>query len=174
MTAPKVYSTGVKSAVAPLAGTERLFADNGSPQGEMITTAQLAAYGQQTVATNIAATTNAATSGTTLTAANITGATDEVDLSLTGSLGGAANAQLPTVASVLALLPNAVVGQSYKLRVINVSSGYTWTLTTNTGWGTLSGTVTIATATWRDFIISFTSITNATATITNVGGGNIV
>jgi hypothetical protein len=113
--------------------------------------------------------TNTSTSGTTLTGANLTGGLLEVTLNMTGTLGGAANAQLPTVANLVAAIPNAIAGQSYKLRIINSSSGaFAWTVTTNTGW-TLSGTMTIAQNTWRDFYVTLT--TTAAAVLQQVGTG---
>lgn len=119
--------------------------------------------------TEVVYNTNSATSGTTLTGANISGAFNEVTLDLTGTLGGGANAQLPTVANLVAAIPNAVAGQSYKLRIINSSSGaFTWTVTTNTGW-TLNGTMTIAQNTWRDFYLTLT--TTSAAVLRAVGTG---
>lgn len=106
--------------------------------------------------------TNTATSATTLTAANITGGNDEVTLALTGTLGAGANATLPTVAALVATQPNFVIGQTYKLRIVNFSSGnFSWTVVTNTGW-TLNGTMTIAQNAARSFYISFQSRTAAT------------
>jgi hypothetical protein len=111
---------------------------------------------------NFAYNTNSATSGTTLTGANITGGQIEVTLNLTGTLGGAANAQMPTVANLVSALPNAVAGQEYKLTIINSSSANdAWTVTTNTGW-TLTGTMSIAQNTWRDFYLTLTSLSAAT------------
>ncbi|RQN37362.1 hypothetical protein [Paraburkholderia tropica] len=112
------------------------------------------------------------TAAFTLTAQQIAGAAQNF-LNLTGTLTAAANAQLPTVASLIAALPQVVqsapTGISFQLRVINSSSGaFAWTLTTNTGW-TLGGTQSIAQNTWRDFIITITSAT--TATIQSVGTG---
>lgn len=112
------------------------------------------------------------TAGFTLAGSQIAGAAQNF-LNLTGALGAAANAQLPTVAQLLAALPSNVqqspVGLSFQLRAINSSSGaFAWTLTTNTGW-TLGGTMSIAQNTWRDFIITITSPT--TATIQAVGTG---
>jgi hypothetical protein len=113
--------------------------------------------------------TNAATASTTLTGANITGGTATVDLALTGALAGAANAQLPTVAQMIAAMHSPVVGTSYRLRITNQSSGaFAWTVTTNTGW-TVTGTVTIAQNTWREFVVTLNSLT--TATIQNVATG---
>lgn len=112
--------------------------------------------------------TNTATSGATLTAANISGAFD-VTLNLTGTLGGDANAQLPTVAALATALGGSVAGASYKLRVINSSSAnHVWTITTNTGW-TLNGTMTLAQNTFRDFYVTFTSAT--AASLQQIGTG---
>jgi len=110
---------------------------------------------------------NSATAAATLSGANITGGTD-VTLAMAGALSGAANLTLPTVANLVAALPNPQLGQSYKLRIINKAATQTWTVTTNTGW-TLTGTMTIATGTWREFIVSLTSLT--TATLQEVGTG---
>jgi hypothetical protein len=118
--------------------------------------------------TGCAYNTNSATSGTTLTGANLTGAPD-VTLNMTGTMGGDANAQLPTCSNLFAAIPNAAAGQSYRLRVINSSSAnHVWTLTTNTGW-TLNGTMTIAQDTWRDFYVTLGSST--TATLQSIGTG---
>jgi hypothetical protein len=108
--------------------------------------------------------TNPATSGTTLTGANIAAAASMIDLQMTGTLGAAANAQLPTVAAlVTALKTDALgVGISYRLRIANASSAaFTWTITTNTGW-TLNGTMSIPQNTWREFIVTLNSLIAAT------------
>jgi hypothetical protein len=119
--------------------------------------------------TDIVYNTNAATSGTTLTGANLTGGINEVILNLTGTLGGDANAQLPTVGNLVTAFPNAVAGESYKLRIINSSSAnHVWTITTNTGW-TLNGTMTLAQNTWRDFIVTLT--TTSAAVLQQIGTG---
>lgn len=116
--------------------------------------------------------TNTATSGTTLTAANISGAVASVDLAMTGTLGGGVNAQLPLVSSLLAALHAPTVGTSYRLRIINQSSGnFAWTVTTNTGWGTLQGTMSINQNTWREFVVTITSVASATATLQSVATG---
>lgn len=121
------------------------------------------------VATNAVYNTNAAVASATLSAANVTGGYNEVTLNLTGTLTGAANAQLPTVAALVAAIPDAVVGQSYKLRIINSSSGnFAWTVTTNTGW-TLGGTMSIAQNTWRDFYVTLNTLTAATLQQTGTG-----
>jgi hypothetical protein len=113
--------------------------------------------------------TNSATSGATLTGANISGGQLGVTLAMTGTLGGDSNAQLPTVANLVLAIPNAIAGQIYKLRIINESSAnHVWTITTNTGW-TLNGTMTIAQNTWRDFYLSLT--TTSAAVLQSIGTG---
>jgi hypothetical protein len=105
---------------------------------------------------------NSATAATTLTAANITGGVATVDLAMTGALGAAANATLPTVAAMVAALHSPNVGTSFRLRIINQSSGnFAWTIVTNTGW-TLTGTMTIAQNTWREFVVTLNTLTTAT------------
>jgi hypothetical protein len=118
---------------------------------------------------------NSATAAATLSAANITGASGVVHLALNGTLTAAANAQLPTVAAMLASLPAPSLGTSYKLRVINNGGGaFTWTLTTNTGW-TLNGTMGVANGTWREYVITVTALgASPTATIQEVGGSTTV
>lgn len=120
--------------------------------------------------TNVAYNTNTATSGTTLTGANLAGGANEVTLNMTGTLGGSANAQLPTVANLVAAIPNAVAGQSYRFRFINSSSAnQAWAITTNTGW-TLNGTMTgIAQNTSRDFYVTLT--TTSAAVLQTIGNG---
>ena len=116
--------------------------------------------------------TNTAVASATLTAENISGGTGQVALALTGTLTGAANATLPTVAALIAANPSYVSGQMYQLRIRNESAGaYTWTVATATGW-TLNGTMTIAQTTYRDFFVTITSLT--TATLQGVGGSTIV
>lgn len=76
-----------------------------------------------------------------------------------------------TAAQMLADFTGAVVGQTYTARIINSGAG-TLTLTTDAGATvTLTGTMTVAQNTWRDFIITFTSST--TVTIVSVGTGAI-
>jgi len=111
------------------------------------------------------------TTGFTATGAQISGGSASVDLALTGTLGAGAAITLPTVANLLAALPGAYVGQTYRLRIINESSAnFAWTVTTNTGW-TLNGTMTIAQNTWREFIVAITSVASATASLTSVAVG---
>jgi hypothetical protein len=113
--------------------------------------------------------TNTSTSAATLTAANVTGGEDLVDLAMTGTLAAAAALTLPTVANLLQSMYAPCVGSTYRLRIINRSSGnFAWTVTTNTGW-TLTGTMSIAQNTWRDFDVTITSLTAATLQAVGTG-----
>ena len=113
--------------------------------------------------------TAANTSAFTALASQITGSPTAVDLALTGALGAAANLTLPSLASLLTAMHSPVAGSAYRLRIINQAAGYTWTvLTGGTGW-TLTGTMTIPTATWRDFDVTLNSLSSVT--IQSVTGG---
>lgn len=118
--------------------------------------------------------TNSSTSASlALVAADIFSGMVEQTLNLTGAITVASNAQLPTVALLVAAIANPVAGQTYKLRIINgggTGSGV-WTITTNTSW-TLTGTMTLAASLgYRDFIVKLTSLT--TASLQSLGGGTI-
>lgn len=98
----------------------------------------------------------------TLTAAQITGGVASVDTVLTGAITAGRNATLPTVAALVAALHAPTVGTSYRLRITNAqANAQSFTVTTNTGW-TLTGTMTIAQNTWREFSVKLTSLTAAT------------
>lgn len=100
----------------------------------------------------------------TLTAAMIVGG----NITYHRTLGGTTpSLTLPLASAVDTALANIRTGQSYTLRIINTNSG-TATIVTNTGW-TLSGTLTLATNTWREFVITKTG--TATYTGTQVGTG---
>ena len=166
-----LYQTGVK-VLTSLLGSERVLVDNGGAVMAVATTALLGSVGAAGFSSNFAYTTNTATAGTLLTAANIAAAAAETVLGLTGTLGAAANAQLPTVAQLLAQIPAPFQGYTLVLRIINSSAGnYAWTVVTNTGWTALNGTMSINQNTFRDLLITITSIVNATATIQSVGTG---
>lgn len=106
-----------------------------------------------------------------LTAANLTGSSAEVVLALTGALAAGANATTDTAANIVAALPSAAVGVSYKLRIINESSGaFSWTVVGGTG-VTVTGTATIAQNTWREFIVKVTAMATPAVTLQNVGTG---
>jgi hypothetical protein len=103
----------------------------------------------------------------TATGAQVSGGSAFVELDLTGNPAGAANVTLPTVAALVAAITGVAAGDSYLLRIKNSANSNTWTVVTNTGW-TLNGTMTIATTVWRDFILTFTSL--SAATLQNAGG----
>lgn len=113
------------------------------------------------------------TTGFTATQAQIMGAEFTV-LNLSGTLGAGAALTLPTVATLISTLTpqQAVVGSSIALRiVVSQSAAFAWTVTTNTGW-TLSGTMTMAANTFRDFLVTLTNVgATPTATIQSIGTG---
>ncbi|CAB3720143.1 hypothetical protein LMG22037_04693 [Paraburkholderia phenoliruptrix] len=115
---------------------------------------------------------DAATASKTLSGAEMSGAA-QVFLAFTGTFGAGGALTLPTVANLIASLPSVVqanpVGITWQLRVINVATTQTLTMTTNTGW-TLAGTMTVSTTTFRDFVVTITSAT--TASLQAVGSGN--
>ena len=112
--------------------------------------------------------TNTATTAATVTATNITGGgADEVTLNMTGTLGAGAALTLPLASALWAALPNAAVGSTYKLRILNGGAGaFAWTVTTNTGW-TLNGTMTVAQNTVREFYVTLAAA--STATLQSIG-----
>ena len=113
--------------------------------------------------------TNTTTVSATLTAANVTGGVASVDLALTGTLGSGQNVTLPLVTALTAAMATPTVGSSYRLRIINESSAnFAWTVVTNTGW-TLTGTMTIAQNTWREFVVTLNTLTTATLQSVAVG-----
>lgn len=100
----------------------------------------------------------------TLTTAMVTGGLQTFHAS---SGGTTPSLTLPLGTDMDTALPDMRVGQSYLLRVINSNSG-TATIVTNTGW-TLTGTLTLATNTWREFVITKTG--TGTYTGASVGTG---
>lgn len=73
-----------------------------------------------------------------------------------------------TAAQMIADQPNTPVGSSYYLRVYNTNAG-TLTITGGTG-VTITGTATIATAIFRDYMVTFNTAT--TLTMQNIGSGS--
>lgn len=109
------------------------------------------------------------TSAATLAAADMAGSNTLNVINMTGTLGAGAALTLPTVADIVAAYGDIAAGDTFLVRIINSSSGaYAWTVTTATGW-TLTGTMTVAQNTFRDFLVSFTSAT--AAVLTSVGTG---
>jgi hypothetical protein len=107
-----------------------------------------------------------AVSNGTASAGDITGAESNY---LTLTAAGANAYTLRTATQVFGDIPNAQVGQAFSVRIINTGSG-TVTVTTAAGW-TLNGTMTIATNSWRDFVLTLNSAT--TATLQSVGTGTM-
>jgi len=99
-----------------------------------------------------------------LPAGAITGA-NEVYLSSTNATPGAQTTR--TAAQMLADTPNAAVGFTWTVRIINTGAG-TFTLTAD-GSVTLTGHAAILTNTWVDYICTF--LTATTASITSIGAG---
>lgn len=100
----------------------------------------------------------------TLTAAMISGG-GAVYHTSTG--GTTPTLTMPTAAAIIAANPSFSIGQEYTLRFINANSG---TATIAAGAGiTTSGTLTLATNTTRDFVISYTAA--GALTMTSVGTG---
>ncbi|MGN6657081.1 MAG: hypothetical protein ACTHJ9_17310 [Rhodanobacter sp.] len=112
--------------------------------------------------------TNGATSAATATAASMAGSND-CTLNMTGTLAGAANLTTATAAALIAQAGNAPVGSSWRVRIMNTSSGnFAWTLVGGTG-VTVNGTATIAQDAWRDFQVAVGA--NSTITMQAIGGG---
>lgn len=156
-----------------LTGTETMQVLGQDAKGQPAATTQTVTVNQIAAVSapyNGGATYNAVSGNTPLqlTAANISGSSD-VNVGLTAVLAGAGTATLPTAASLIAAIPNYVIGVGYNLRIINKSTGaFAWTIATNTGW-TLNGTMTIAQNTSRDFVVIPTSAT--AVTLQEVGTG---
>jgi hypothetical protein len=111
---------------------------------------------------------NSSSQTPTYLAANVTGG-EQTYLILTGSPGGGVTGTLDTTANILAALNSPAAGYSYVLRVINHGLGQTVTLTAGDGSTTINGTATIATNTWRDFVVAVA--TASTLTLQSVGIG---
>jgi Zn-dependent alcohol dehydrogenase len=88
----------------------------------------------------------------TLVAGDITGATEVV---LNTSTQATPTFTTRTAAQMIADIPNAQIGMTWKVTVLNRNSG---TLTMAAGSGvTITGTATIATVNWKDFICTYTA-----------------
>lgn len=120
---------------------------------------------------NAAYNTDSTATAHTVVAAKLTGGAKDVVLAMTGALAAGANATTDTAANIIAAIPQAqrYVGFTYKLRVINESSGaFAWTVVGGTG-VTVTGTATVAQNTWREFVVTIATAT--TVTLQNVGTG---
>jgi hypothetical protein len=118
---------------------------------------------------------NTSTSASTvLSAANIFGGSAECTLNMTGAITLASNAQLPLVTALVTAIGNAVIGQTYKLRVINSGGSVAgvWTLiqASDSSW-TLNGAMTVAVGAYTDFYVTLTSLT--AAVLQRIGSGTL-
>lgn len=105
------------------------------------------------------------TTTTTFAAGQLTGANFVVYTNTQGTPGSIATR---TATQMFADDPTARVGRSYMLRIINGQGTGTLTVTAGSG-VTLTGTMTVALNTWRDFVVTYTSAT--ALTIQNAGVG---
>jgi hypothetical protein len=102
----------------------------------------------------------------TLAAGNASGARF-VNLMSTNATPGSQAMRTP--AQILTDTPSLAIGQSYMLRVLNTGAN-PFTLATDSGAGfTMTGTMTVALNTWRDFIVTINSAT--TGTVQQMGTG---
>lgn len=160
-----LYTNGLPQASGSLTGNELVPADTQlccglNPQTEAISTSQL----QQFMNADAFYSANNATTATTATAASLTGNGGFVVLDMTGSLGAGAALTTPTAAQLIAQLPSLKTGASYVVRIINETAATNaWTLTAGSN-VTVTGTATIAAATYVDWIVTFNQ-TLATPTV---------
>lgn len=108
--------------------------------------------------------TNSTSGAATAAAGELSGAQKVIALY---SAVGAANLTTRTAAQMYADMGNIKPGDVYTVRVIN-SSGGTTTLAGGTG-VTITGTATIASNTWREFLVTVTSA--SAITFQNIGTG---
>lgn len=161
---------GLPLAVAPLTGNELIAADTQLGQGlypesEAVSVAQLNSYFANTPNAAFGTADNGTTQ--TLTAAMVAVAGVDIVYHLSTS-GSTPSLTLPLATAIFTQEgASFVTGSTYVLRVINANSG-TATIVTNTGW-TLSGTLTLATNTWREFLVVAASATTLTGTVTGTG-----
>lgn len=93
------------------------------------------------------------TTTTAFLAGQLTGANYVTYMNTQGTPG---SIQVRTAAQFFTDNPYARVGATYNLRIVNAQGTGTLTVTTNTGI-TLTGTMTIAINSWRDFVVTYTS-----------------
>ena len=132
-----------------------------------------ASGGNTSEASRLFENTSAATN-TSAAAATLTGAEIAAGVILRSGPTAIFSDTTDTAANIIAALfgPNQSpgripIGVSLRLRIVN-SSGFAQTLLAGTG-VTLVGTMTLATATFRDFLVTITGVN--TVTITNIGSG---
>ena len=88
-------------------------------------------------------------------------------MSMIGIPPAAATYTLPSIASIITAFPVLTPGMTFGLRIMNLGP-QTWTIAGSAGWS-LTGVMTIATATWRDFQIQY--ISPAAMLLSDMGAG---
>ncbi len=119
---------------------------------------------------NAFTTVNSGATALTATAAAIQGGI----LNRTGAPGGPVAETTPTAAQIIAALPPSIPEDGtyqFRFRYINNALGQTVTWTAGSG-VTVTGTATIATSAWRDFLVTVEN-GGALVTFTNIGGGSL-
>lgn len=77
-----------------------------------------------------------------------------------GDSTAAATYTLPTAALLVAAIPGAKVGDTFRFVVNNIDAAFVITVAAGAG-GTADGTLTVAVATVREFLVSLTNVTAA-------------
>ncbi len=112
---------------------------------------------------------NTNTTTTTFAAGQLEGANYTVYTNTQGTPGSIATR---TATQMIAGIPDAFDGQTYILRVINGQGTGTLTMTAGAD-VTLTGTATVAINSYRDFLVTITSVASHTLVMQNIGGGAI-
>lgn len=76
-----------------------------------------------------------------------------------------------TATNIVAAIPNAQIGTSFRLRIVN-SVAFIDTIAAGTG-VTLSGTTAIAASTYRDYVGIITAVTTPAVTLYGIGSGTL-
>jgi len=137
--------------------------------GSIIFTCSVAGSWKATAQAVLGAKFTTGTTTTTFTAGQLTGAANVSYASTAATPGSIATR---TAAEMFADDPYARVGGGYRLRISNTAAGSaTMTITGGAAGITLTGTATIADASYRDFVVTYTSA--SALVIQNVGGGTL-
>lgn len=162
MTGPFFFTNALGGPVA-LTGAERFPYDDPAGDAQASTADGLKAF---LLASTGQYSSNAATTSFTASTGEVSGGQLSV-LDLPGMLGAGANVTTPAAAALFA----AVGDTRWVLRVLNNSAGaFAWTLLAGVG-VTVTGTATVAQATWREWLATFTSPT--ALVLQNVGAGDV-
>lgn len=163
MAATKQYQSGGIPITGNLTGAETVVVGNGGPQITTATTQQIAALaagGLQTANTAI----------TTVGAGTLTAAAIVTRLITRSGSVAAFTDTTDTAAAIVAALPNAFIGQSFQIEIIN-NTNFAETVAAGTG-VTLSGITVNAGNSWLRMLVTLTSLT-AVSMYGIETGGNI-